>query len=164
MPPEMSGNGAEDPASVRLYQSFERFQQFDDNHVDFSEKISKLGSAAAKKTGPRSGQWNVAVHVPLVNRNEKPKKAAPKQDVKRWTSTAHVGGNAGRRGGGEEPVVKSRAPEAQVIKIHNKLAHRYAAHLPPETTLRQAQVRRSSPFPRITPLPCVPPAPYLVTQ
>lgn len=126
---------------MRLYQSFERFQQFDDNHVDFGEKISKLGSAAAKRTGPRSGQWNVAVHVPLVNKNEKQKKTVPKQEVKRWTSTANGGGYASRRGGGEEEaVLKSRAPEAQVIKIQNKLAHRYTTHLPPETTLKQAQV------------------------
>ena len=137
----MNGNG-EDAQSVRLYQSFERFQQFDDNHVDFAEKIAKLGSAPPKSTGPKSGQWNVAVHVPFKDKNVKPKKAAPKQEVKRWKDrdgNTHAGA---RRGSEHVPVVKARAPAAQVIKIHNKLAHRYTAQLAPETTMRQAQVHR----------------------
>lgn len=143
----MNARDDKDAASVRLYQSFERFQQFDDNHVDFGDKLAKLGSAAAKRTGPKSGQWNVAVHVPLVNKSVKPKKVAPKQEVKRWKGSginsgdmADSRGSAGRRETAE-PVVKSRAPAAQVINIQDKLAHRYTAPLPPEMTMKEAQVR-----------------------
>ena len=138
-----------DTASVRLYQSFERFQQFDDNHVEFGDKISKLGSAAAKKTGPKSGQWNVAVHVPLADKPVKLKKVAPKQEIKRWKGNDDTSSTAASRrcGEAEVPVVKSRAPAAQVIKSQNKLAHRYTAHLPPETTMKQAQVTFNLIFP-----------------
>ena len=141
----MNGEGKGDAGALRLYQSFERFQQYDENHVDFAEKIAKLGSAAPKRTGPKSGQWNVSVHVPLVDKSAKPKKVAAAAQVKRWLGTdgdSNAGSHGARRGGAEaEPVVKSRAPEAQVIKIQNKLAHRYTAKLPPEMTMKQAQVR-----------------------
>ena len=139
----MNGRDDNDAASVRLYQSFERFQQFDDNHVEFGEKLSKLGSAAAKKTGPKSGQWNVAVHVPLVNKSVKPKKVAPKQEVKRWKGNSEMPGTGSLAGRREtaEPAVKSRAPASQVINIQDKLAHRYTATLPPEMTMKEAQVR-----------------------
>ena len=138
----MNGRDDNDAASVRLYQSFERFQQFDDNHVEFGEKLSKLGSAAAKKTGPKSGQWNVAVHVPLVNKSVKPKKVAPKQEVKRWKGNSEMPGTGSLAGRREtaEPAVKSRAPASQVINIQDKLAHRYTATLPPEMTMKEAQV------------------------
>ena len=139
----MNGRDDQDAASVRLYQSFERFQQFDDNHVDFGEKLSKLSSAAAKRTGPKSGQWNVDVHVPLVNKSVKPKKVAPKQEIRRWKGngdTVGIGGSAGRREA-VEPVVKSRAPASQVINAREKIAHRYTATLPPEMTMKEAQVR-----------------------
>ena len=140
----MDGSGdPKDPSAVRLYQSFERFKQFEDNHVEFGSKISKLGSAPPKNTGPKSGQWDVAVHVPLVDKTAKPKKATPKQEIRRWNGTDANGTEsmASRRGTqGEEQVVTSRAPESQVIKIQHKLTHRYTAHLPPETTMKQAKV------------------------
>ena len=139
----MNGNGeAKDAAAVRLYQSFERFKQYDENHVDFTEKIAKFGSAGPKKTGPKSGQWNVAVHVPLADHTVKPKKQANQQEVKRWIGGSADGGALANRRGveEEEPVVKSRAPAAQVIKTHKRVAHRYSAKLPPEMTMKQAQV------------------------
>ena len=160
----MSGEGKGDAAALRLYQSFERLQQYDENHVDFADKIAQLGSAAPKKTGPKSGQWNVAVHVPLVNTSAKPKKVAAAQQIKRWKGTDDVSNAVSlgaRRGEEAEPVVKSRAPAAQVIKIQNKLAHRYTAKLPPEMTMKQAQVKWEPPR---HPVPSRPHLPLLAPQ
>ena len=167
----MNGEGKGDAAALRLYQSFERLQQYDENHVDFADKIAQLGSAAPKKTGPKSGQWNVSVHVPLVNASVKPKKVAAAQQIKRWKGTdddSNAVSLGTRRGEEAEPVVKSRAPATQVIKIQNKLAHRYTAKLPPEMTMKQAQVKCEPPhhpvpsrlhLPPLAPQPAVCPRP-----
>ena len=139
----MSGSReSTDAASVRLYQSFERFKQFDANHVDFSEKISKLGSAPPKKAGPKAGQWSVAVHVPAPDRTAKPKRPASKQpEIRRWKGGGDgASTSADSRQAEAEAAVKSCAPASQVIKIKEKVKHRYTAHLPPEMTAKQAQV------------------------
>ena len=139
----MSGSReSTDAASVRLYQSFERFKQFDANHVDFSEKISKLGSAPPKKAGPKAGQWSVAVHVPAPDRTAKLKRPASRQpEIRRWKGGGDgASTSADSRQAEAEAAVKSCAPASQVIKIKEKVKHRYTAHLPPEMTAKQAQV------------------------
>ena len=120
----MSGSReSTDAASVRLYQSFERFKQFDANHVDFSEKISKLGSAPPKKAGPKAGQWSVAVHVPAPDRTAKPKRPASKQpEIRRWKGGGDgASTSADSRQAEAEAAVKSCAPASQVIKIKEKV-------------------------------------------